>query len=359
MKNKKLKGIVLAIVLLFLCLLIVGWLFVHSLIYSEYKGYTEDSRIILIEKGMPVDSIINVLCKEGILKNRSGIKILLKLKGGENNFKAGEYLFDIPMSAADVYEKFMRGDIYYHKLTVIEGEDIFDISEKITGMELATDEEISAAIRNTKLISEFSPDAETLEGYLFPDTYLVSRSMNAEEILGMMVSNFKEKYEQHIRSSAEKAKYTPRELVIIASLIEKETSLDSERAIVSSVIYNRLKIGMGLQIDPTIIYALKMDGAYDGNLKRAHKQLDSPYNTYKYRGLPPGPIGNPGLHSLSAACTPDDTKYIYYVSKNDGSHQFSATSAEHNKAVYIWQKKYWQDKWLKEKQEKTQGGQNE
>ncbi len=352
MNFKKIKLFLIIFAALCLVVVIAAFLIYNNLVNTPYAGYSEENKIILIPKGTPVDGIINILVREGILEDSKGIKILLKLRGGENKFRAGEYLFERPMTALEVYKKLISGDVYYHKITISEGKDLFDITDIFVESGLVKREEMKKALGNVSLVKSIAPDAESLEGYLFPDTYLVSRTMTAEDMVEMMVRNFRNKYTEFIEPRIETSKFSTHEVITIASLIEKETALAAERKLISSVIHNRLRIGMGLQIDPTIIYALKADNTYDGNLKRKHKQLDSPYNTYKYRGLPPGPIANPGLDSIKAALEPVESKYLYYVSKNDGSHVFSETAAEHNRAVYIWQKKYWRDKWRKERAER-------
>lgn len=353
-KRNKLLLLVSAVIVVTVC---AAGYYVYSLVYSPFKGYSEESKIVIIERGSTVSEMIHILVLAGVLKDEQGFKVILKFKGGEHALLAGEYFFDKPMSAMDVYEKFRRGDVYYHRFTVPEGKDIYDISDIAGEAGLIKPEELLSIMKDPSLIRDIDPEADSLEGYIFPDTYLVSRIMEPREIVAKMITNFREKLGADLKRTIEAHGLNIRRIVIIASIIEKEASLQEERSIISSVIYNRLKLGMGLQMDPTIIYALKKEGAYDGNLKREHKALDSPYNTYKYRGLPPGPICNPGISSIFAACNPADTKYLYYVSKNDGSHEFSTNVHDHNMAVYKWQKKYWRDKWREEGIDKAAGAQ--
>lgn len=348
---------ILISVIVFAVVICLAVYYVYSLVYSPFKGYSENSKIVIIERGSSVNDMIHTLVSAGVLKDEQGFKVILKFKGGERSLLAGEYLFDRPMSAMDVYAKFRRGDVYYHRFTVPEGKDIYDISAIAEGEGLFRKDDLLSIMNDPVLIHDIDPRADSLEGYVFPDTYLVSRIMEPREIVAKMTGNFREKYNGNLKGIIIAQGSDLRQIVIIASIIEKETSLPGERNIISSVIHNRLKIGMGLQMDPTIIYALKKDGVYDGNLRREHKAMDSPYNTYKYRGLPPGPICNPGISSLIAACSPADTKYLYYVSKNDGSHEFSTNVHDHNLAVYKWQKKYWRDKWREENLKKIGGAQ--
>lgn len=338
--------ITIAVFAIVVCLAVY---YLYSLVYSPYKGYSEASKIVIIERGSSVDEMIHTLVSAGVLKDEQGFKVILKFKGGERSLLAGEYFFDRPMSAMEVYDKFRRGDVYYHRFTVPEGKDIYDIAMLAENAGFYRKDDLLSVMNNPSLIRDIDPRADSLEGYVFPDTYLVSKIMEPREIVAKMIGNFRAKYDSNLKGIINAQGADLRRIVIIASIIEKETSRPEERNIISSVIHNRLKLGMGLQMDPTIIYALKKDGTYDGNLKREHKAMDSPYNTYKYRGLPPGPICNPGVSSLIAACSPADTKFLYYVSKNDGSHEFSTNINDHNKAVYKWQKKYWREKWREEK----------
>jgi UPF0755 protein len=353
-KKSHFKIYALAVLILLVGLGSAG-IYVYNQVYSSYKGYSEDAKIVIIQPGSSVNDIINTLVSSGVLRSGRGFRIVLRLKGGERSLLAGEYLFNKPMNALEVYDKFRRGDVYYHRFTIPEGKDVFDISAMAEDAGLFRKTDFLNILNDPSRIKNLDPKASSLEGYIFPDTYLVSRIMTPREVASKMTNNFESKYNKYLAGLIKERNLDLRKIVIIASLIEKETSLPEERSLISSVIYNRLKLGMGLQTDPTIIYALKLEGIYDGNLKREHKAKDSPYNTYKYRGLPPGPICNPGISSLIAACAPADTKFLYYVSKNDGSHVFTTNINDHNKAVYTWQKKYWRDKWREEKLNKING----
>jgi UPF0755 protein len=187
-------------------------------------------------------------------------------------------------------------------------------------------------------VRDFDPEAKDLEGYLFPDTYTLPRRTTAAQLVERMVSRFQKVLTSELRSRAAERGFTVRQVVTLASLVEKETAKAEERPVVAGVYANRLEMGMGLQCDPTVIYALMLAGRYDGNIRKGDLQIDSPYNTYRYAGLPPGPIAAPGEAALQAAVDPADVPYIYFVSRNDGSHVFSATLEEHNRNVYNFQK---------------------
>lgn len=189
------------------------------------------------------------------------------------------------------------------------------------------------AFLRTDLISDWDPEARDLEGYLFPDTYRVPRKATAADLVAVMVGQFRKVFDDGLHTRAAKLGLSVRDIVTLASLIEEETSLDTERALVSAVFHNRMRIGMKLDCDPTIIYALKLEGRYMGRLLLRDLKLSSPYNTYLHAGLPPGPISNPGEPSLQAALHPARDKFLYFVSRNDGSHRFSRTLGEHLEAV--------------------------
>jgi UPF0755 protein len=195
------------------------------------------------------------------------------------------------------------------------------------------------AARNGALVHDIDPVAQDLEGYLFPDTYTLPRRTTADQLVQRMVTAFRDIMSPDLVQRAAARGLSVRELMTLASLVEKETAKSGERPLVAAVYTNRLKIGMGMQCDPTVIYALERAGKYDGNLTRENLQFDSPYNTYRYAGLPPGPIAAPGRAAIEAAASPADVPYLYFVSRNDGSHVFSATLDEHNRNVYEFQKK--------------------
>jgi UPF0755 protein len=201
-----------------------------------------------------------------------------------------------------------------------------------------------AAAASGELVQDIDPQARDLEGYLFPETYTLPRRATAEQLIARMVAGFRKALTPDIASAAAARGLTVRQLVTLASIVEKETGNKDERPLVAAVYSNRLQIGMGLQCDPTVIYALERAGRYDGNLRREDLQFDSPYNTYRYAGLPPGPIASPGRAALQAAASPASVPYLYFVSKNDGSHAFATTLDEHNRNVQQYQIKYFRDR---------------
>jgi UPF0755 protein len=205
---------------------------------------------------------------------------------------------------------------------------------------LGTADEFLAAAQDASLVADLDPQAMDLEGYLFPETYALPRRTPAARLVAMMVHRFRAVYTDDLRQQAEAQGLSTREVVTLASIVEKEAGLGEERPLVAAVFRNRLRIGMGMQADPTVIYALQRAGRWDGNIRRDDLQFDSPYNTYRYRGLPPGPIAAPGRASIEATLNPADVPYLYFVSRNDGTHVFSRTYEEHRRNVQEYQVLY-------------------
>jgi UPF0755 protein len=232
-----------------------------------------------------------------------------------------------------------EGNVRLYSITVPEGLIIQEIAELMEKEGFAAETEFLMNAENTSLISDLDREATNLEGYLFPETYRFAKGTSSEEIVAAMVFQFNKVFTQEWRDRAGQLGMTIRNIVILASLIEKETSLTDEMNIISSVFHNRLNIGMKLDCDPTIIYALKLEGKFEDRLRTKDLKWDSPFNTYLYPGLPPGPIANPGKDSIEAALYPAEEKFMYFVSKNDGSHHFSRTFREHQNAVNKYQRR--------------------
>jgi UPF0755 protein len=268
------------------------------------------------------------------------------------SLKAGEYRFAEPMSASQVVDKLVRGEVHARRITFPEGLTILDMAKIYEQRGFGPASEFVAAAGNASLIREVDPQAPDLEGYLYPETYAIPRGTPAAKLIALMVDRFQAAYTDDLKAQAQAQGLSAREVVTLASLVEKETAQDHERALVAAVYRNRMKLGMGMQADPTVIYALQKAGRYDGNIRRADLQFDSPYNTYKYAGLPPGPIASPRRASLEAALAPADVPYIYFVSRNDGTHVFASTLAEHNRNVREFQILFFREKRLRERRER-------
>ena len=335
--------------LLLLCVLIAlvlgagGW-WIYSQVVEPYRGYSEPEVFVDIPPGSSTASIGNRLVDAGVVRDARTFQVGLWISGRSRSLRAGEYRFDAPLHALDVIDKIARGDVYRRRLTFREGLTISEMAEVFEERGFGNAADFRKAAENASLILDLDPGATDLEGYLFPETYALPRGTTAAAVVTQMVDAFKTALTPEIRSNATTAGLSVRQLVTLASLVEKETGTASERPLVAAVYANRLKIGMGMQADPTVIYALQKAGTYTGNLRRDDLQFDSPYNTYRYPGLPPGPIAAPGKASLEAAAKPADVDYLYFVSKNDGSHVFASSLEEHNRNVQTWQRDYFRQR---------------
>ncbi len=285
-----------------------------------------NSTYVDIAAGTGTRTIASQLEQAGVLRSRYAFELLRVLKGGK--LKAGEYRFDHPAPATEVYARIVRGDIYTRTLTIPEGYNIFDIAAAVEAAGLGTRTEFLAAERNqTALIADLSPHAASLEGFLFPDTYRFPTRVTPAQILAAMVHRFRQVAAQLELPPA------PLRTVILGSLIEKEVSQDAERPLVAGVFSNRLDRNMPLATDPSVVYAALLENRYRGTIYASDLKSPSPYNTYVHTGLPPGPIANPGIAALKAALAPASTDYLYFVADAQGHSRFSATLQQHNQQV--------------------------
>lgn len=320
--------------------MIGGAVWLRQEIYTPYQ-HDSAKKTITIDPGASTTAIVTRLYEEGVLKNEWPTRIWLRFFPNGKRFKAGDYEFKSPISPHEVIEQLARGGVNTRQFTIPEGYNRFDIAQMLYGLGLKEPppprlEDLQALFKNTSLIADLDPQATTLEGYLFPDTYDYTANTKRAQLVEAMVKRFREVYTPEMQSRSEEMKMTARQAVTMASLIEKEARVDSERELISSVFHRRLKLKMELGCDPTVIYAAILAGKYRGKIYQSDLDRDSPYNTYKRAGLPPGPIASPGKRSLQAAVNPADTDYLYFVvdaKKNDGSHKFSATSKDHVNAV--------------------------
>ncbi len=302
------------------------------------------NRKISIEQGASTASIISRLRREGIIAHEWPLRLYLRFSPKNRKFKAGDYVFKSPITPLGVISHLVRGEVVTSSFTIPEGYNQFDISEMIaglTGMKQAppeNEEEVLELFKNASLIADLDPEAKTLEGYLFPDTYEYTATTTREQLVESMVKRFRRVYTAEKQKQASDLGMTTRQVLTLASLIEKEAKVDSERELISSVFHRRLKMGVQLACDPTVIYAALLAGKYRGKIYRSDLDRDSPYNTYQKAGLPPGPIASPGRRSIEAALNPAETDYLFFVVdavKKDGSHKFSASSADHERAVKL------------------------
>jgi UPF0755 protein len=315
-------------------------MYVMNKIEEPYKGFSEAERFVEIPPGTGAAEIRRRLIAAGIVSDETAFRAALIWTGQARALKAGEYRFDGPMSVREVIDKLARGDVYEHPITFPEGLTIREMASIYESRGFGTPQEFIAAAGNAALISDLDPAAKDLEGYLFPETYTLPRGTPVGTLISLMVTRFRDTYTQLETKGSGETDLSLREIVTLASLVEKETGTAEERPLVSAVYRNRLELKMPMQADPTVVYALVKAGNYDGNIRKRDLDLDSPYNTYKYPGLPPGPIASPGGAALAAALAPADVKYLYFVSRNDGTHAFAETLAKHNANVQEYQVAY-------------------
>jgi UPF0755 protein len=315
-----------------------GGAWLYTGLERPFKGYDAAEQFVDIPPGSGTAAMARRLEEAGVVRSAESFRLAVWLRGSSRRLQAGEYRFDRPMTAAEVVDRISRGEVYVRALTFREGLTVREMAAVFESGGFGPAADFIAASKNAALVQGIDPAAKDLEGYLFPDTYTLPRRTSASQLVERMVARFEKVLTPELRSTANERGLTVRELVTLASLVEKETAKPDERPIVAGVYTNRLRIGMGLQCDPTVIYALMLAGRYDGNIRKGDLQIDSPYNTYRYAGLPPGPIAAPGEASLHAAANPAEVPYFYFVSRNDGSHVFSTTLEEHNRNVNEYQR---------------------
>lgn len=306
---------------------------------QPFRGFTEAEVFVELPAGYGVGAIADRLTEAGIVPDPWTFRLAARLSGADRRLQAGEYRFAEPAAPRDIVARLARGDVYARSVTFREGLTIREMAEVFEASGLGSRAEFEAAAANPSLAAAWDPTARSLEGYLFPDTYALPRRAGAEAAVAAMVARFRVAFDEPLRARAAEQEMSLRDVVTLASLVEKETARADERPLVAAVYRNRLRIGMPMQCDPTVIYALMLAGRWNGNIRRADLQIDSPYNTYRYPGLPPGPIAAPGRAALEAALAPADVPYLYFVSRNDGSHVFATTLAEHNRNVDRWQRR--------------------
>ena len=286
--------------------------------------------LVQLKPGSSARRIAADLHQAGVIRSQYAF-LLWHYLSGNKSLKAGEYSFDHPAGVVEVYNRIIHGDIYFHTVVVPEGFNMFDIASAVEAAGLGTREDFLQIVRTqTSLVRDLDPKAPTLEGYLFPDTYHFTRTQSLHDIAAAMVHRFRQaSHDVALQGDIHS-------IVTMASIVEKETAVSDERPVVASVFYNRIARKMALDTDPTVIYAALLNNRYRGTIYKSDLQFNSPYNTYKIVGLPPGPICNPGKASLAAAMHPAATDYFYFVSDDQGHHRFAHTMQQHavNVAAY-------------------------
>ncbi len=326
------RALRLALLLALLVLAAVAYL-VYRLEHPSAPATPSQQVTILFEPGTPTTQIFHRLASAGVIRDARLAELYYRLYRGKTRLQAGEYRFDRPTPIDDIINRMGRGDVVKYSIVVPDGLTAEETFQLFWSRGIGGPEGFRQALQETELLPGLTQGVSDLEGFLFPETYLVTRTTSARAIVDMMTSEFRKNFTPEMREKARALGLTLEQAVTLASIVEKESALPREGPRIASVYLNRLKRGMRLQADPTVIYALKKDGKWKDKLYRSDYGYDSPYNTYVNAGLPPGPICNPGLNALNSAVSPEKTDYLYFVADASGGHTFSRTFEEHLVAI--------------------------
>jgi UPF0755 protein len=308
-----------------------AWL--DSQISRPYRGHRPEQVFVDVPKGTSRWGVAGILRRNDVIRSRLAFALFSDWHF-RRPLQAGEYYFDQPMNSREVFWKVSHGRIFVRTILVPEGWTMYDIASEIEKQHICSRQDFLAAAHDTSLISNLDPQAKSLEGFLFPSTYEFTRHSTCEQVVKRMVQNFRAVWESiGTQSSQSSEGFSPEQIVTLASLVERETPEAEERPLVAGVFYNRLRLNVPLQCDPTVQYAMELAGHPEKDVRPQDLRIDSPYNTYEHPGLPPGPIANPGEASLRAALSPTHTDYLYFVANDQGGHFFGRTLAEHNRNV--------------------------
>jgi len=323
----KIIAVICVAVMSLLCLIFCNY--ANSPIDFKYREFTVE-----IPRGSTFSATADILEGAGLIRHKKEFYLLALLMDAPEHIKPGEYDLCSSMTPVAVLYKLVQGKIKGYFVFIPEGFTLLQIASRLENEGLADREKFIGLASDSILLSALGIEGESAEGYLFPDTYRFDKSMGAERIIRFMVEQFRKRITPDMLERADEIHFTLDELVILASIIEKEGGPNEERSLISAVFHNRLKKSMRLQSDPTVIYGIK---DFDGNLRKSDLRKKTPYNTYTIKGLPPGPICSPGMEAIEAALYPASVDFLYFVSKNNGSHQFSSNLKNHNKAVLKYQ----------------------
>jgi UPF0755 protein len=326
-KNIKILIIFLAVVFFLLSLVTI---------YYAINPVDNQNRVamVTIPKGTSFLQSVDILEESGLIKYKCLFYPLVISRNAQRHIKAGEYELATSMSPMEIIDKLVKGDVISYPVTIPEDFTVREIAARLASFTLADEETFMSLSTDSKFLASLGIEGTSAEGYLYPDTYLFDKSMTAKDIMKIMVNQFRKMFTPEMQKRAEELGMTVPQIITLASLIGKESGYKDEKPLVSAVFHNRLKKRMKLQCDPTVVYDLKN---FTGTIKRRHLMRTTPYNTYRIDGLPPGPIANPAMDSLHAALYPAPVNYLYFVSNNDGSHQFSSNLSAHHNAVIKYQ----------------------
>jgi peptidoglycan lytic transglycosylase G len=301
------------------------------------RGADEPTLALVVPQGAGTDAIAQKLVELGLVRRPLPFKALVRLRGASGRLRAGQYRVEGPLSMEQLVDLLVRGEVVRHDITFPEGKTLEEMASLAAARGLDRRAFLAAA-RDPAPLADLDPAARDLEGYLFPDTYDLPASRSAQALVGRMLQRFRAVLTP-LQPRLADSGLGVRQLVTLASIVELETARADERPRIAAVFLNRLRLGMPLQTDPTVIYALRKSGVWDGNIRKKDLDIDSPYNTYRQPGLPPGPIASPGREALLAVLGPAPVQDLYFVSRNDGSHEFSRTLAAHERAVDLFQRR--------------------
>jgi len=327
-------GIAILLILIFLFIGVAG-VYLNIVAYVKKPPNTPPvEQAVVVQYGLGFKALSTLLYQKGMILHPVKFRLFARIKGYDKRIKAGEYLLSSAMTPEKILETMVDGRVYLHRLTIPEGYNLIQIAEAVETEGFTSEADFLKAATDPDLVHVKGIDAQTFEGYLFPDTYYFPRGVTPENIISIMVKRFQTVFKPEWEKQTKTLGMTIHQVITLASIIEKETAVADERPIISSVFHNRLKRNMRLESDPTVIYGM---GDYNGNITR--KDLESPtrYNTYTMKGLPPGPISNTGAKAIEAALFPADTKFLYFVSRNNQTHYFSTNFRDHNRAVRKYQ----------------------
>ncbi|MGH9869465.1 MAG: endolytic transglycosylase MltG [Candidatus Polarisedimenticolia bacterium] len=313
------------------CALVTG-LIVHRGTLP-YKGYAGEQVVVVIPEGERARATAERLQEAGVIRSSLMFRVLMRLRGADQKLLAGEYRFEGPGSPDQVLERLVRGDVIHHLLTIPEGLRLDEIARVVEASGLADGEAFLRAASDARPVADLDPEARDLEGYIFPDTYSIPRGLGEARLVAEMTGRLRVELTPERLERMRRLGLTLRQILTLASLVEEEARFDDERPRIAAVFHNRLRIGMPLQCDPTVVYALNKDGRYRGDIYRSDLSYRSPYNTYVHQGLPPGPICSPGASSIDAVLAPAQTEDLYFVVNGPGRHTFSTNIQDHARAV--------------------------
>ena len=318
-------------------LFVISWILGGIFYYTSTHPLSPKYHSVSLEitPGMTLNKISTLLEDRELVGNSLSFQLLAYLQEKQGQIQVGEYELSPSMTPIDILEVVTSGKTILHSVTIPEGYRITEIAALLEKKGLVEADKFILETQEKELIDSLGIVGDSVEGYLFPDTYNFSKNTSEKKIVQKFLEVYREKVSKHdLKKRAQSINYSFHQIITLASLIEKETGVDEERKLISSVFHNRLKKNMLLQTDPTVIYAIDN---FDGNIRKKDLKIDSPYNTYMHRGLPPGPIASPGIKSIIAALEPSESDYLYFVSRKDGSHQFSSNLPDHNRAVQKYQ----------------------